>query len=226
MGRHRADDEMVSPTDPALAPVRSRVWGNPVAVAAIGLVVAIVAVCGGWVAFGRDTGSPMVYPWTTNAPAPIDVTVTLVPPPASLTPSASAVPTRAVSRTPKPSASLSTGPSASPTTVPGSAVTVQYAMDNFWPVRNFQGHFLVVNTSDTRVGFGLQVTFPAGTTIYGSWNIRRCPGVPANMLVGVSEWELGAGQSVSVGFQATYAAASAPPSPAKVSSQLTGCPSA
>ncbi|MBB5870211.1 hypothetical protein F4553_003590 [Allocatelliglobosispora scoriae] len=240
MGRHRAElEDAASAPDPAKAPQRSRIWANPVPLAAIGLIVAIGLVFGGWVLVGRDRGSPMVYPWTTGAPVPIDVMVTVPPTtqgPAAPSPSASRRSSRpeassspSVSPTPQSSMSASAAASPSPSPKPteaGStgALTVAFRVQNAWNGA-FQGEFTVTNTGGQSVDtWVLRATFPSGLDIYGLWEARSCAERVTNQLVAVSVRSLGAGQTIKVGFLATFTSGSVQPNVLTVSKEPSGCP--
>src|SRR4051794_35451748 len=105
VGRHRAEHEgdADKPLDQPTA-WRKRIWANPAGLAALGLVGAIAAVFGGWAMIGQGEASPVVYPWTTVAPTPIDISVTLVPPPVdpSGLPSPAPAPVNVTSKSPAP----------------------------------------------------------------------------------------------------------------------------
>lgn len=222
VGRHRSENE---DAEAALHPVdkptlRSRIWANPVPMAAAGLVAAVVIVFGGWLLMGRDSGSSMVYPWTTSAAAPVDVSVTVAPVTEG-PPSPSPV---ATSKSPKPKPSSSSSSSPRPTVLAAGAPTVTYQVQKSWKGA-FQGEFLVTNGSAQTVdSWLLRASFPDGLDIYGLWEARSCTQRVTNELTAISVRPLAAGQSIKVGFLATYSHGTPAPSPLTVKNQPTGCP--
>ena len=91
MGRHRRNgDEDSTPTEaisvveaalPTVPePRRGGRTVSPLLLGGGGVAIVLVLVIGGWaVAGGRSGGNPLVYPWNSQSPGPIDVSVSMEP---------------------------------------------------------------------------------------------------------------------------------------------------
>jgi hypothetical protein len=213
VGRHRNDGEVaavetdsteVMPTIPAYNAPR---WGmftaSPLLLAAGGVALLLVLVVGAWaLAGGRGEDNPLVYPWSSHSPGRIDVGVDLEPtdlPSPLLNPSAASSSTGPRATT---QSSRSASPSASPSP-PATGVTARVAKIDGPSGGGYVAHFIVTNGSASAQRWRMEIDFKAAVQIDPPWN-AVATSLTGTHLVLTADRAVPAGQSVEIGFRASY----------------------
>ncbi|MEV0268706.1 cellulose binding domain-containing protein [Hamadaea sp. NPDC050747] len=231
MARHRRDDEFAAadPTVvlPAVAasdasadedaedfadvpPAGRRRGGrtvSPLLLGAGGVALTLVMVVGGWaLAGGQGGGDPLVFPWSSDTPGPIDVSISLEPtvlpsPSDAATPSpsvASPRPTRSRSASPSPTVSVSRSTeSVAATTMTATAMPL-----NDW-AGGYVAQFVVTNTGKTAARWTVEVEFAKPVRIDQVWNASMKTTTQTHAVFS-SVQDLAPGQSVGFGIRAFY----------------------
>ncbi|NUT33770.1 MAG: hypothetical protein HOV79_11930 [Hamadaea sp.] len=205
MARHRHDDDdfgaddatEVMPAVGAESHRRGTFTASPLLLAAGGVALALVLVVGSWalVGGGGSSEDPLVYPWSSESPGQIDVSVSLQPtdlptgePSPSLTGSPSASPTGSGS------------PSPSPTPPRNNGLVVTQGQAN----RNAEGYrvsYIVANKGTTRVtAWRMEITFSENYKLADSWNANTSQPEPRRLVL-TSQRALDPGASIDVGIR-------------------------
>lgn len=207
MGRHRNDDGLNADADatevmPAVGADEHRrgtFTASPLLLAAGGVALALILVVGAWALVGSGGGSedPLVYPWSSESPGQIDVTVSMQPtdlPSGTVSTDPSALP----STTPSGSVAPSPSPSAAPPK--STALVVTQGQAN----RNAEGYrisYIVANTATTRVGsWRIEITFTENYKLADSWNANPSQPEPRRLVL-TSQRALDPGTSIDVGLR-------------------------
>lgn len=220
MGRHRRDQDDAAPTEvipvvdsasaPAEPPQRPRGWRttSPLLLVSGAVALILVVVVGGWAIAGTRGGAdPLVYPWNSQSPGRIDVSVSLEPtdlPSPSLLPSLTPSPIVRVSQSPRAAASASRSASRSPESLASPAVAVSAALEGFSGWRGgYVASFRVVNRSSAAIRWTVVIEFAGDLQIDPPWNASVDDRTGAKMTFTASQ-DLPAGQSVAFGFRASH----------------------
>jgi len=215
MGRHRRNgDEDSTPTEaisvveaalPTVPePRRGGRTVSPLLLGGGGVAIVLVLVIGGWaVAGGRSGGNPLVYPWNSQSPGPIDVSVSMEPtdlPSPSLTPSPSVKASPSPRVTVRPSRSASRSPESALSS--SRAMTAALAGFTRWQ-GGYVVNFVVTNRTSKAAKWTVVIEFADDLQIDPPWNATVDDGTGSKMTFAAQQ-ELPAGQSVSFGFRASH----------------------
>jgi len=247
VARHRIDDAGDSTASFAQLRPRSRwvrIGGNPAALSAAGLVIAIGLVLASWSALQEKADSSGQPPGASPT-SPVDITVSVIPSPSESgsapttgptpgpsspqSPSTAGSPWRAPSPTGEPTSTAAptvapTGaPAAAPTGASGFTVTYRLVSQSD---KGFRGEFTVTNVSTAAARWIVTASFGKRISFSQPTNAILCPA--GHDFVAVAEQPLAVGQSVTVSFDATYLLRKTPstpaPSAAAITPQWPGCP--
>jgi len=221
VGRHRRDADDIAradptvvlpavdpedPEDPAEAVHRGERGGrtvSPLLLGAGGVALTLVLVVGGWALMGgRGDGNPLVYPWSSDTPGPIDVSISLEP---TDLPSPSLSPSLSPSPSPRPTRSRSAGPSLS---VSPSLESITGAMTaTAMPINGWNGgyvaQFTVTNTGSTTARWKVEIDFAQPLRIDQVWNATIDVSTGTHVVFSADR-DLPPGQNVGFGFRAFY----------------------
>lgn len=222
MARHRQEDGWGSRSEPTqiLPIVKRRPTASPLLLAAGGVALTLVLGVGGWALLGHPAGGdPLVYPWTSQRPGDIDVSVSMVPtgePTPSDSPSASPSPLKPpVKRSPSPSAPqlilLSPQPGGSPSRSQESLTSTLTASVTGYS--GWDGNILVNiklrNPGSAAVNWTVDLVFDKDVHSNPPWN-AKVQAVDARHLRLTSVRTLGPGDEVTFGFIAGFGGRSQP----------------
>ncbi|MEV6966962.1 cellulose binding domain-containing protein [Hamadaea sp. NPDC051192] len=179
---------------------------SPLLIGAGGVALTLIMVVGGWaLAGGHGGGDPLVYPWSSDTPGPIDVSISLEPtvlpsptvdPTASLSPSpATPRPTR--SRSASPSLSASVSPSAESMT---ATTTAEVMSSQVWS-DGFVVHYKITNKGSSAATWQVKIVFSKAVRLDSPWNATADTLSGAEMTF-TAKQALAAGTSVDFGFVA------------------------
>ncbi|NUT32896.1 MAG: hypothetical protein HOV79_07460 [Hamadaea sp.] len=227
MAKHRRDGEDAAPTEvipvvgtplpaepdldeTATLTVVDRPRGgrttSPLLLVSGAVALILVVVVGGWALVGaRGDADPLVYPWNSQSPGRIDVSVSLEPtdlPSPSTLPSLS--PSAVVRVSPRVSAAPSRSPSRSPESVSSPAAAATVSLDGFSRWRGgYVASFRVVNRATTPVRWTVVIDFADDLQVNEVWNATVDDRTGARMTFTAAQ-DLPAGQSVAFGFRASH----------------------
>jgi hypothetical protein len=215
VARHRQDDGYGSRSEPTqiLPIVKRRTTVSPLLLAAGGIALTLVLGVGGWALLGHPAGGdPLVYPWTSQRPGDIDVSVSMVPtgePTPSDSPSASPSPDKPrVKRSPSPSAPqqilLSPEPGSPSKSQESLASTLTASVSGYG---GWDGNLLVNiklhNSGTAPVNWTVDLVFDQDVHSNTPWN-AKVQTVDDRHLRFTSVRTLGPGDEVTFGFIAGF----------------------
>jgi hypothetical protein len=212
VARHRTGDEgfgdEADPTEvmPAIGPDgprRGTFTASPLLLAAGGVALALVFVVGAWaLTGGRGDDDPLVYPWSSQTPGQIDVSISLEP---TGLPTAEPTPVIEATGTADPSATASGPVSATPTpstSVPKSGgVAATIGLANTYS-GGYVVHFTVANNGPARVSsWRMEIWFTENFELADYWNASNPVKEPRHIVL-TSVRALDPGTNVDVGIRA------------------------
>ncbi|NUT23958.1 MAG: hypothetical protein HOV77_32750 [Hamadaea sp.] len=178
---------------------------SPLLVGAGGVALTLVLVVGGWALAGghSDGGDPLVYPWSSESPGPIDLSVSFEP---TVLPSPTVVPSSSPSSAgPRPTRSRSASPSPSVSPSPStesitSGISARVFDSRVWQ-DGFVVHFAVTNKTAVAAGWQVKIVYSAAVVIDQPWNAKVDTRTGTTMTF-TADQPLAAGQSIDFGFVA------------------------
>ena len=212
MARHRTGDEgfgdEADPTEvmPAIGPDgprRGTFTASPLLLAAGGVALALVFVVGAWaLTGGRGDDDPLVYPWSSQTPGQIDVSISLEP---TDLPTAEPTPVIEATGTADPSATASGPVSATPTPSPAApksgSVTAALSQASQY-ADGYVVSYRVTNQGSSAVsGWRMELWFSDNFVLKDVWNANDLVKEPRHLVL-TSTRGLDPGASVDVGIRA------------------------
>jgi Cellulose binding domain len=200
------DATEVMPAVPGARPHRRGTFtASPLLLAAGAVALLLVLVVGGWALMGSRAGDdPLVYPWSSGSPGPIDVSVSFEP---TETASAEANPSATASGSQSPavsaSSSVSPSPAGSPSLVApkGNGVTAVIFQASKYS-DGYTIHFTLTNQGASAVaGWSMELWFTDRFDLKDYWNAQNPVKEPKHLVL-TSVRGLASGESVDVGIRA------------------------
>ncbi|MCP2326736.1 hypothetical protein HDA40_005243 [Hamadaea flava] len=179
---------------------------SPLLIGAGGVALTLIMVVGGWaLAGGHGGGDPLVYPWSSDTPGPIDVSISLEP---TVLPSPSVDPTASLSSSPaapRPTRSRSASPSLSASVSPSAesmtaTTTAEVMSSQVWS-DGFVVHYKIANKGSSAAGWKVKIVFSKAVRLDSPWN-ATADTLSGSEMTFTAKQALAAGTSVDFGFVA------------------------